>query len=204
MNTEWKDIYFEQNGVIYDYRGLYQVSNQGNVKSLERLDSLGRTVKEKVLNKIKHKNDYEKVKLCKNGKYKDFLVHRLVAYMFVENDDPINKTQVNHKDEDTTNNNTNNLEWCTSSYNANYGTRNKRTSQTKKDNKIVSGCNHPRAKKIAQYDLDGNLIKIWDYIRQVEKELLGKNKHQAITKCCKGEQKTAYGFIWKYVKEDDK
>lgn len=59
------------------------------------------------------------------------------------------------------------------------------------------GLNHWGIRKVAQYDLNGNLIKIWDYIMQVELEL--NIKHTNISKCCRGKYKTAGGFVWKYV-----
>ena len=64
----------------------------------------------------------------------------------------------------------------------------------------VSGKKHPRAKKIKQYDLDGNLIKVWDYIKQAKKEC-GYNS-DGISKCCKHEARTANGFIWLYYDEE--
>ena len=63
-----------------------------------------------------------------------------------------------------------------------------------------SGKNHPKAKKVAQYDKQGNLIKIWDYAKQVEEELGIHNS--SIIKCCKGKYKSAGGFIWKYDEEE--
>ena len=63
----------------------------------------------------------------------------------------------------------------------------------------VKGKNHPRAKRVAQYDLNGNIIKIWDYAKQVEEEL---GIYQGnICKCCKGKYKSAGGFVWKYADE---
>ena len=74
---------------------------------------------------------YLRVKLCKNGKCKRHLIHRLVAAAFIPN--PYNLQEVNHIYECKDNNNSNNLEWCTREYNNNYGTRNKRVSETLKE-----------------------------------------------------------------------
>ena len=63
-----------------------------------------------------------------------------------------------------------------------------------------TGTNHPRAKCVAQYDLDDNLIRIWDYAKQASEEL-GIN-HGSICSCCKGKYKSAGGFIWKYHEEE--
>ena len=71
-------------------------------------------------------------------------------------------------------------------------------SKTRVENGTAKGKNNPRAKRVAQYDLNDNLIKIWEYIGQAEKELgIGH-----ISNCCNGKRKTAGGFKWKYVKED--
>ena len=76
----------------------------------------------------------------------------------------------------------------------------KRTNEFKdKLKERQNGKTHSRAKKINQYDLKGNFVKTWGYIKEVE-EILGI-KATNITACCKGKQKTAGGFIWKYYKE---
>lgn len=106
-NEIWKNI--------EGYDGLYQVSNMGRVRSMgldkwhrgrvlkQQLDSLGR---------------YFLVILRKNNRGNHHLVHRLVAQAFHEN--PTNLPQVNHKDENTQNNHSCNLEWCSAKYNTNY------------------------------------------------------------------------------------
>ena len=128
MEEIWKDIYFKENDIIYDYRGIYKISNLGQIKSLERLDNKGRIIYERMLSIKKCKDGYCRVGLSLNGKVKHFLVHRLVAYMFIPN--PNNLSQVNHINEfEKDNNCVDNLEWCTCEYNCNYGTRNERTSK---------------------------------------------------------------------------
>lgn len=131
-NEIWKDIYYTdlKTGEVVDFRGKYQVSNFGRVKSLKRNVKCGnrnRTVKEKILKKSLNKYGYEKVSFLGN-KY-TYMVHRLVAYMFIPNDD-IKKNQINHKDENKTNNHVSNLEWCDCKYNINYGNRNIRVSES--------------------------------------------------------------------------
>jgi len=115
----WKDI--------EDYKGLYQISNLGRVRSLERVDANGHTVNEKVLASFPNINGYLKVNLYRDRKMEVKSVHRLVADTFIPN--PDNLPQVNHKDEDKGNNRVENLEWCTASYNTNYGTRNERAAK---------------------------------------------------------------------------
>lgn len=70
-----------------------------------------------------------------------------------------------------------------------------------RNEEFLIGKNNPKAKMVAQYDLNGNLIKIWDYIRQASKEL--NIKENNISQCLNGKQKTSGGFIWKYYKEEN-
>ena len=109
MIEEWKDI--------KGYEGLYQVSNLGTVKS-----KTGRIRKTTFTN-----SGYELVVLYNNCKSKGFTIHRLVAESFIPN--PENKPQVNHIDEDKTNNMVSNLEWVTAKENVNHGTRTLKSSK---------------------------------------------------------------------------
>lgn len=120
MTEIWKDI--------VGYEGLYQVSNLGNVKRLKGYKGRGKgyIVEEHLIKPSINSNGYQNVVLCKNGKTKTFTMHRLVAIAFLYNSD--NLPQVNHKDENKLNNCVDNLEWCDSKYNNNYGTRNKKCS----------------------------------------------------------------------------
>ena len=106
MEEVWKDI--------PEYEGLYQVSNLGNVKSLNRgvlQNGSIRLLKGVILKKNKHRKGYQYIYLCKNGKTKFWLVHRLVAFVFIENTNK--KPCVNHIDGNKINNKIENLEWCT-------------------------------------------------------------------------------------------
>ena len=113
MNKEkWKDI--------KGYEGLYQVSNLGNIKSLNRTTNIPnakRIEKEKIL-KLNTRNGYYVINLRKNGKRISKQIHRLVAEAFIPNND--NKPFVNHKDFNRLNNNIENLEWCTQKENVNW------------------------------------------------------------------------------------
>ena len=115
MVEEWKDI--------KGYEGLYQVSNKGNVRTLEHtvVDKLGRTklVKGRNLKIHTYPNGYKDVMLQHKGVAKRYLVHKLVAEAFIPN--PENFSEVNHKDESRDNNVVTNLEWCSRKYNCNYG-----------------------------------------------------------------------------------
>lgn len=107
----WKDV--------KNYEGLYQVSNLGNIKSLDRIvetkNRKNYLRKGKVQKKSVNSFGYETVGFTVDSKTKIYRVHRLVALSFIENTE--NKPQINHIDGNKTNNNVNNLEWCTSSEN---------------------------------------------------------------------------------------
>lgn len=122
---------------ITGYEGLYEVSNFGRVRSLNRqfIRSDGRLHNEpgRILRGCITTRGYLCVNLCDNNhKVTTHKVHRLVAYMFIPN--PNNYPHVNHKDEDKLNNNYENLEWCTELYNDNYGSRNQKLSVSLKGN----------------------------------------------------------------------
>ena len=164
----WKDI--------VGYEGLYKVSNLGNVMSFWHK-------KPKLIKQIKDKKGYLRVGLkLYNKPQKLIFVHRLVCQSFIPN--PNNLPCVNHKDENPSNNNVNNLEWCSYQYNINYGTANER-----------------RAKKhsipVLQYDKNGNFINDYPSIKDAERKT-GIN-HQNICNVCRGKRyKSAGGYIWKY------
>lgn len=110
MKEIWKDI--------EGYEGLYQISNTGKVKSLKRKYKT-KKCDEIIKSPSLASRGYFRLPLCKEGKVKYFYIHRLVAQAFIPN--PENLPQVNHKDENKLNNNVTNLEWCTHTYNMNYG-----------------------------------------------------------------------------------
>jgi len=129
------------------------------------------------------------VDLSISGKKKKYYRHRLVAEAFIPN--PNNYPEVNHKDEDKSNNRVDNLEWITTKENLNYGTHNKRAR--------LSNINNPlKSKKINQFDLDGNFINTYPSANEIERQT---GFHAtSIIRCCKGHYnvKTCKGFIWKY------
>ena len=170
----WKDI--------KDYEGLFQVSNLGRVKSLGN----GRTYKTSRIRKLyTNKYGYLQVQLCKDGKRKWFRVNRLVATAFLDN--PEGKTEVNHIDEDKTNNRVDNLKWEWHKDNINHGTRNERVSKAMTNGKL--------SKKVLQLSIDGKLIREWPSVAEC-----GRNGFNIghVAACCRGEQKTHKGFLWMY------
>lgn len=179
----WKNI----NG----FEGLYEISTKGRIKSLGNGKSTNpNQCLEKIIKTGLSRNGYIKCKLHKDGKRYYYNVHRLVALNFIQNID--NKKEVNHKDGNKKNNSVENLEWVTSSENQKHAFKNGLQ-------KRVYGSAHKQSKKIKQLDLDGNIIKIWDSINTLKREL-GYN-NVGIINCCKKRKKynTAYKYKWEYV-----
>ena len=154
---------------IKGYEGLYAVTPEGEVWSYRRKKFLGYHY---------DKRGYPRVSLYKDGKIKHYMIHRLVAEAYIPNTD--NLPQINHRDENKTNNCIQNLEWCDGKYNANYGTRNEKISNSLKI-------------PILQYTLDGEFVREWPSATDVGKEVSGH-----ISSCAKGSRKSAYGYIWRY------
>jgi len=179
---EWRDI--------KGYEGLYQVSNLGRVKSLERtapvMNGSKRTVSERILKQIRNRG-YLQVHLGNgSGKMKTFKVHRLACEAFHENSQ--NKPEVNHINEDKSDNRACNLEWVSRKENNNHGTHNAKVAKA-------------LGKPVGQYAKNGKLIKVWQSTREVERRLGVSSSH--ISKVARGKRKVAYGYVWKYIKEKD-
>ena len=180
----WKTAIYK--GVIYE--GLYKVSNFGRILSLNYKN----TGKAELLKPGDDGRGYLQVQLWKNGEDKWCKVHRLVSETFLPN--PENLPQVNHKDEDKTNNfvflnedgsvdkEKSNLEWKSPKDNINHGTRNERVAKA-------------NSKRVLQLSLSGELIREWDSTAEC-----GRNgfNQSAVAKCCRGEQKTHKGFRFMY------
>ena len=169
---------------IKGYEGLYQISNFGNVKSLNYRN----TGKEKLLKPILQANGYLYVGLYEP--LKRFSIHRLVAEAFINN--PDNLPCVNHKDENPTNNHVYNLEWCTNKYNTNYGTCIERIRETQLNNPKLS-------RKVYQYTLDGEFVKEWESTRECCRNGFDQG---GVSSCCRGERKTYKGYRWSYEKKE--
>lgn len=200
-NEIWKDI--------PNYEGSYKISNYGRLKSLERYINSGIKNNNKVKRKEQictakiNKLGYIHYTLSKNCKRFNINAHYLIAQLFINKENfkymdyedifniDLNKLEVNHKDENPSNCRIDNLEWCTHTYNINYGTRNKKTSQIMLKRKIGI--------PVEQYDLDNNFIKKYDSIKLASKE--NNISRSQITSCCRKIYKQGGGYIWKYVEQ---
>ena len=150
---------------ISGYERLYGITSCGRVWSYRA---------KKFLNPGKDRYGYLYVNLYKNGKRKTYRIHRLVAETYLPN--PLNLPQVNHKDEDKSNNALPNLEWCTAAYNVNYS----------------------QAKKVQCIEIN----EVFDSITKAAKAVDVDRGN--ISRCCKGQRKTAGGYHWKYYEENEK
>ena len=110
---EWKEV--------IEYEGIYEVSNLGNVRGVDRILSNGTHWKGIVLKPGEYSNGYKFVCLRKDGFTKNKMIHRLVAQAFIPN--PNGYKCVNHKDGDKANNKLSNLEWITHSENQKHASR---------------------------------------------------------------------------------
>lgn len=167
---KWKDI--------EDFEGLYAVSDRGRVKRYYEkkvpnncyLTNGGKIIYERFL-KPHTNHGYERVNLTKDGKYKQYSLHRLVAQAFIPN--PNQLPEINHKNYDKMDNRVDNLEWCDRSYN-----------------------NKHKRKRIIQLTKKGTKIRIWNSVEEIENNLGYKAK--IIIRCCNKETYYAYGYSWRF------
>lgn len=158
---------------IKDYEKLYEVSNTGQVRSL-----CGRYGELRILKQSVGSKGYMLVTLCNHGHQKTVNVHKLVANAFISNPDQL--PCVNHKDEDKTNNNVSNLEWCSYYHNNTYGNR---LTKSALKRSIPVRC------------VETEKIYTSAYAAQRETGI----QQSGICWCCHGKQKTAGGFHWEFV-----
>ena len=189
--AEWRDI--------EGYEGIYQVSNLGQVRSLNyrRMDKV------KILKLIKDKENYLLTHLSNNGERKTYKVHRLVAKTFIPN--PNSKPQVDHIDTNSSNNKVFNLQWVTGKENSNNPLTIKHTRKAsrekwknedyieKTNGNRLRGKNHPRAKAVWCRELR----KSWNTIQECSKELKLNRTH--ISDVCRGIRKTCGGYTFVFI-----
>lgn len=165
MNATWK--------AIRGFEGLYKVSDMGEIKSL----CAGRYKTEMIRKPVPDKDGYLTVNLKKNSKYYCRKIHRLVAEAFIKN--PYGLPQINHIDENKTNNSASNLEWCDSKYNNNYG-------------KHASSSNKP----VFKLDECGNVLSAYRSIKEAGRA--NAIDPTLISPVLTGKRKHAGGFRWAY------
>ncbi len=183
MTEEWRDI--------QGYEGFYQVSNLGRVKSVARSlvefhkgTQYTRSYPARILSQGNDGQGYKLCWLSKGGVGKSIRTHRLVALAFLPN--PLGLRHINHKDENKSNNNVDNLEWCTPLYNSNYGTAIERRVkvQIPKQNKAV-----------CQMDMNGNILALFPSVKEATR-ITGIFNISAVAR---GKLKSARGFKWRYM-----
>lgn len=176
------DEHREQWETIPNYSN-YQVSNTGKVRSI----NYNRTGICKELKFWFDKLGYARVVLTKNGKCITFLVHRLVAMVFLDN--PENKAEVDHIDTNPSNNNVSNLRWCTGSENKmNPLTRKRNSTNNRWKGKTGSLMHNSKAVRCVDTgEIFGSMT---------EAERITGIRHESISACCCGKISTAGGFLW--------
>lgn len=189
----WKDV--------VGYEGLYQVSNLGRVRSLDRYVKCGHGAMKRhrggILKQFVNKQGYLSTSLS-SGTIKTHDVHRLKAIAFIPN--PENKPCVNHRDGVKTNNGyhadgRDNLEWATYSENNKHAfdVLNKEPSRAMLGK---FGVEHGMSKPVIQYDKNGIFIAEFASATEANRILGISNNH--ISDCCYGRIKSSGGFIWKF------
>jgi hypothetical protein len=187
MEEVWKDI--------EGFESIYQVSNLGRVRSLDRYVKAYNANKGcitdyfrrgKTLKQQKVLGGYNAVQLLEHSRKHPKFVHRLVAEAFIQN--PDNLPEVNHKDENKQNNRADNLEWCTGVYNKNYGTGKWRKTKN-------------RRKRVQRLTLDDKPLATYESTRDAARKT-GYTQSN-IAAACRGEPKylNAYGSHWRYIEE---
>lgn len=173
----WKDI--------PGYEGLYQASNEGQIRSLDRTimysDGIAHRCKGRVLKLGTHRCGYLNVHLCKNCTERIFYVHRLVWMTF--NGEIPEGMEVNHINEDKTDNRLCNLNLMTRKENVNFGTRTERMVKTK-------------SKPVVGMDEQGNVVVTFQSTKEA-----GRNGYLSgrISDCCNGVRNKHHGLIWRYA-----
>ena len=198
MNNEiWKPV--------VGYEGLYEVSNLGQIRSLGNTRGPSRFKgKITILRTEASWVGHLRVQLRKDGKYKHYYVHRIVAAAFLPNPDKL--PIINHKDCNPLNNSVDNLEWCTQKYNANYADAQKKKVISFKESNVNS-CHYYKGlatknrlkvgsyeKPVHQIDIaTGDIIQTFRSIREAERTF--NTKH--ISAVVNGRRNKAKGYFWK-------
>lgn len=182
---------------VVGWEELYEVSNIGRVRSIDRVCGTkhiqrkkGRLLKQhntiRTGGRRQDEYPYKWVHMSRNCKPFRGAVHRLVAMAFVPNPNPTKFNQVNHKDENKSNNRADNLEWCDNRYNCNYGTHVKRA---------IENC--PHRKVVRQYTLLGEFVK--EHLSAAAAAKSVNIEYPSVINVCRGDMISAGGFLWRYA-----
>lgn len=183
---------------VVGFEGKYEVSNLGRVRSIDHEVSCVRdgihmkyVRKGTILTPQPRRHGYLSVWLYGNGGVsgrsgKQYSVHRIVAEAFLPN--PSGCEEVNHINEDKTDNRVCNLEWCTHRENSNRGTRPQRIG--------VAHTNGKKSKAVSQYTADGVFVCTYSSFHEAGRQGYGITN---IWNCAAGKQALAYGYMWKYA-----
>lgn len=170
---------------INGYEDIYEVSDHGRIRSVDRYDAAGHRRKGRMMAQSYDSYGYKTLKLSKDGKVTTFKVHRLVALNFIDNDDPEKKTTVNHINEVKDDNRVENLEWMCPKENSRYGNAQIRSGQGRR--KPVKGTH-----------LETGEIIRFDSATEAGKHGFGRAN---ITSCCTGNLEHHKGYRWEYITE---
>lgn len=193
----WKDI--------EGYEGLYQISNEGKVKSLPRewkcaRNESGNRHHNEIIMSPQLRLNYYRVRLVKYGVGKNKSVHRLVAEAFIPN--PDNKPCIDHINGNPIDNRVENLRWCTQEENNGFELHRNNVGKAllgrKHSEETIEKIRKKLYKSVNQYDLDGNFIATYASAKEAAK--ITNSNYVSICQCCTRRNKTANGYIWKYEK----
>lgn len=193
MELEWRPV--------VGYEGLYEVSSEGTVKSLDRFCNARsgvakQFIRGRVLTPIVNAQGYCRLNLCNEHGRKAVFLHRIVAEAFLPK--PFWATQINHIDENKLNNSVDNLEWCDAKYNCNYGSHKQKLSaaRTGKGGKPVVAINKITGEE-KYYPTLHSVKKDGHDVRAVYNAIYHKpHKHGGV-------RRSHHGFIWRYANGDD-
>ena len=190
---EWRTVVID--GEVWDN---YEVSNLGRVRSLDRVDCRGHKIKGKILKSGNNGHGYLFICLYNGNKTKQIYIHRLVAMAFIPNLD--NLPQINHINENRQDNRVENLEWCDSKYNSNYGSHNAKLSESAKKRELTEERRQVLLKNSMEKCRKVICLETGTIYESV-RECIRQTGLDNITHCCKGKYKTAGGYHWMYYDE---
>jgi hypothetical protein len=174
----WKDI--------EGFENYYQISNLGRVKSLKRK----RVLEDRILKPVTNNKGYLQVTLLKPNTIVNRNIHRILMLHFVDNLE--NKRCINHISGNKKDNRLENLEWVTHKEN---------TQHALKNGLLNTGGNN-NEKKVSVYNLNNEYIKSFDSITKASQWIVNRGasetKRVSVGAVCRGKQKTAYGYVWKF------